>query len=324
MAPVASEIDTARYGTCLDMQMDHFNKCLAVAYEDSIIRIFDSENGTLLATVRGHHAPVCSLSWAHPTFGNMLASGAEDQFCFIWRERAPGDWFAAHQQETQGAISVVAFAPCEYGLLLALASVDGKVTMISRREVKASAVLPAGEAWNAKSFAAHESAVLGLSWGPSTSPVTLAAGPAAKAATLAPKRLVTGGEDGMVRIWRHENDWDTWTQVKQLDKIHGACVLDVAWRPNLGIPCSMIASCAEDGSVVVWVQDMEGQPWRARAQWQVEADARRLAWSNAGSILSVSAGDSHTFLYREGLDGEWEQVTTFDDKGDAGVAVNGH
>lgn len=313
MAPGASDIDVARYGAVNDMQLDHFGKRLAVAFADNLVRIFDAQSGILQAELRAHQGPVSTVGWApnglHPRHGSMFVSAGEDSKAFVWREVQSGQWQIVHQQPAKGAVNGCAFAPAEYGIQLALACSDGDVIMVGHKEVKVSAVVPATESWPAKSFPAHEGGVLALSWGPSTSPVTLASGPAARAASLAPKRLVTGGVDRLVRIWRQEEGTEHWTQVRQLDAVHGGGVQDVAWRPNLGVPCSVVASCAEDGSVAVWVQDMEGQAWRVNAMWSAGADARRVVWSKAGALLSVSIGADQVILYREGLDGQWEQVS---------------
>eukprot|EP00746_Dinoflagellata_sp_MGD_P002980 gnl/MRDRNA2_/MRDRNA2_105810_c0_seq1.p1 gnl/MRDRNA2_/MRDRNA2_105810_c0~~gnl/MRDRNA2_/MRDRNA2_105810_c0_seq1.p1 ORF type:complete len:344 (-),score=58.44 gnl/MRDRNA2_/MRDRNA2_105810_c0_seq1:83-1039(-) len=313
MAPVL-ELDTARYGSCMDLKVHHFGKYVAVAYDDHIIRIFESEKGQVVATLRGHHAPVSSVSWSHPNFGNMLLSGGDDQFSFVWRERGPGDWHSIYQKEVRAPITAVVFAPYEYGLWFAIASADGDVTVVRHRDGKISSSAPGVDGWTSKMFQAHDGGVLGLDWAPSLSPVMLASGPAARAPLLASKRLVTSGEDKLIKIWRHDGEWDSWTTVQQLDGVHSASVIDVAWRPSVGIPCNMIASCAEDGSVAIWIQDMEGQPWRLRSQWQFDGvDARQIAWSHAGQILSVSVGENGAVLYRECLDGAWEQVSALKD-----------
>lgn len=319
MAPTDYAIDVARFGEVTDMHLDHFGKRLAVAFADNMVRIFDAESGGLQAELRAHQAPVSAVSWAphglHPKHGCMLVSSGEDSRAFVWRELKADQWQIVHQQPSRGAVKACAFAPFEYGIQLALACSDGDVIIVGHKEVKVSAVVPATESWPSKNFPAHEGGVIALSWGPSTSPVSLASGPAARAASLAPKRLVTGGADMFVRIWRQEEGTEHWTQVRQLDAVHRGCIQDVAWRPSLGVPRSVIASCAEDGSVVIWGQDMEGQAWRVNAEWKVCADARKLAWSQAGTLLSVSVGDDLATFYKEGLDGQWEEVWDLDSDG---------
>lgn len=200
-------------------------------------------------------------------------------------------------------------------MVLATAGASGEVTMITRKEVSASPILPAGEQWQAKPFPAHqgEGGVAALSWAPSSSPATLAAGPAAaRAALTGPRRLATCGmTDGRVCTWRYDEKGNSWTLHKELaDERHGDTVRDVSWRPNIGIPANVIASCGKDGSVMTWVQDMDQQPWRLQAAWDVGGDARRVIWSKSGHLLAVSVGDSDSLLYKEGPIGQWSHVTS--------------
>ena len=45
----------------------------------------------LLLLMNGRHtAPVWQLSWAHPSFGSILASCSYDGRVFIWKEVGPG------------------------------------------------------------------------------------------------------------------------------------------------------------------------------------------------------------------------------------------
>ena len=56
------------------------------------------------------------------------------------------------------------------------------------------------------------------------------------------KRLVTGGGDYIVKIWREEND--RWELEEKLEA-HTDWVRDVAWSPSVGLPVSRIASCSQ-------------------------------------------------------------------------------
>jgi protein transport protein SEC13 len=44
----------------------------------------------LKADANRHTAPVWQLSWAHPSFGSILASSSYDGRVFIWKEVGPG------------------------------------------------------------------------------------------------------------------------------------------------------------------------------------------------------------------------------------------
>ena len=66
----------------------------------------------------------------------------------------------------------------------------------------------------------------------------------ARSAHSSSKRLVTGGGDYLVKIWREEND--RWELEEKLEA-HTDWVRDVAWSPSVGLPVSRIASCSQVG-----------------------------------------------------------------------------
>lgn len=316
-----SVYDASRYGTLHDAQYDCWGRRLATASSDGVVRIWPSaaEGGQVLceSELRGHTGPVWQVCWAAGRFASTLASCAtgSDSHVIVWREARSGDWQAVHRLSNVGVAVAIAFAPPEHGLLLAAATERGEVTMLTRREVSTSPVLPSGEQWLTKAFQAHDCCVTAVSWAPAASPATLAAGPAAaRAAPKGPRRLVTGGSDATVRVWRFDEKTDAWTKHQDLPGgHHGGPIRDVAWRPNIGIPSSAIASCAEDGSIVVWTQDMAESDWWPQAVWVADGDARRLSWSKAGTLLAVSVGDSGSALYKEGPTGQWSTLTSMDD-----------
>mmetsp|Transcript_168721 Transcript_168721/g.536494 ORF Transcript_168721/g.536494 Transcript_168721/m.536494 type:complete len:185 (+) Transcript_168721:448-1002(+) len=168
-----------------------------------------------------------------------------------------------------------------------------------------------GSEWQVRSFPAHQGGVAALSWAPSTSPATMATGPAVgRAAAMAPCRLVTCGADKAVCVWQTDNKLLDWRKQFSLTAAgFSGHPRDVAWRPNVGLPSSLIAAGTEEGSVAVWVQDMDGRDWRLQSCWQVPGDVRRLSWSRtAGVVLGVSFGAGGSALYREGPCGKWEPI----------------
>mmetsp|Transcript_68781 Transcript_68781/g.110855 ORF Transcript_68781/g.110855 Transcript_68781/m.110855 type:complete len:322 (-) Transcript_68781:41-1006(-) len=311
--PTLGAFDTAQFGCLHDAQYDSSGRRLTTASSDGVVRLWCAERHELLQELRGHQAAVLALSWASGrTTAAPLASGAADGSISIWREdKKTGGMRAIHQLFVKGPVTGLAFCPPEYGLLLAVGGESGgEVCILTRREVTASPVLPAGEVWQAKTLLAHDGGIVDLSFAPAASPATLAAGPAAvRAAVRGPFRLATAGTDGRLRVWRCDEKTASWTlQQDLLDPTSGSRLRCVAWRPNIGLPSSTIAVGSEDGSVQVWVQDMEGQPWNCQASWKVDGDTRRLSWSKAGVLLAVSAGDAGSMLFKEGPVGSWSQV----------------
>ncbi|GAA5847778.1 hypothetical protein JCM9279_006631 [Rhodotorula babjevae] len=95
---------------------------------------------------KAHDGPVLALAWAHPSFGNLLASGGSDGALHLWLEhhhdhtdhhhhsssshghghgRAPAGWnCTASLLDAHGTLRSLSFAPPEHGLKLAAVSSD--------------------------------------------------------------------------------------------------------------------------------------------------------------------------------------------------------
>lgn len=351
MAHGISPLDTAHNAPLHAARLDHWGRCLATA-ADNKVRLWDWEERVFLADLEGHTELVRDVAWSHPHHGHLLATVGEDKKVCLWRE-AEGQWCEVHRSSLPGAGLACAFSPWEYGLQLAVAcaGADGYVVVLSRRSPSPTRARPTtvpeeGEAgeerggagqpgsqsvWIEERFKAHEGGTFALCWGPATclsvgaGQETLVSGPSTEASCLlllGPRRLVTGGADKQVRIWRHDELTDDWADQHHLTGEHHDWVRDVAWRPKVGIPTNTIASCAEDGTVVIWSQVMDGQAWKKQASWKFEsAPPWQVAWSVTGSMLAVSLGDNEVKLYQEQFDGRWKLV---DAPMDRSSAEGGH
>lgn len=79
-----------------------------------------------------------------------------------------------------------------------------------------------------------------------------------------------------------------WIQEEQLD-CHSDWVRDVAWAPSVGLPRQLIASCGQDGRVVVWRKE-EGGKWTPQVLHTFNDVVWHVSWSITGNILAVSGG----------------------------------
>eukprot|EP00951_Prasinocladus_malaysianus_P045780 scaffold617510_cov38-Prasinocladus_malaysianus.AAC.1 len=71
-----------------DVQLDFYGKRLASASSDRLVKVFDVTGDAQqhLADLVGHQGPVWQVCWAHPKFGNLLASCGFDHKVIIWKE----------------------------------------------------------------------------------------------------------------------------------------------------------------------------------------------------------------------------------------------
>jgi len=303
MATSNTSIETHHEDIIHDAQFDYYGKRLATCSSDRTIRIFEvlENSHTLIAELKGHEGPVWQISFAHPKFGNILASCSYDRKVKIWKENSKNEWNTIYEYSGHEiSVNSVAWAPHEYGLILASGSSDGYISILTYRE---------NNTWEATKFEAHSVGVNAVSWAPVTAPIINSA---STPGTIL-KRLVSGGSDNSVKIWREiDNKWKNNAEKDLLQ--HNDWVRDVAWAPNIGLPTSTIASCTQDGYVFVWNQDDPNGGWTSKKVGeQFSGVVWRVSWSVAGNILAVSGGDNRISLWKENVDGEWSCLSVMDD-----------
>ncbi|CAA7399877.1 unnamed protein product [Spirodela intermedia] len=298
----SQKIETGHQDVVHDVAIDYYGKRLATASSDNTIKIVavsgdSSFPSQPLATLSGHQGPVWQVSWAHPKFGSILASCSYDGRVIIWKEGArQNEWIQIHVfTDHNSSVNSIAWAPHELGLSLACGSSDGNISIFTARS---------DGSWDtAKIDNAHPVGVLSVSWAPSTSLGSIleeTADPAGK--------LVSGGCDNSVKIWKlHNGAWilDSFPALQ----IHKDWVRDVAWAPSLGLTKSTIASASQDGTVIIWTLARGGQ-WEGKILHDFQVPVWRVSWSTVGNILAVADGNNGVTLWKEAVDGEWQQVTT--------------
>lgn len=306
-------IETQHEDLVHDAQMDYYGSKLATCSSDRTIKIYNvSENAyELTATIQGgHEGPVWQVSWAHPKFGVLLASCSFDGSVLLHREVRPREWMVIHAARHlhESSVNGVAFAPHEHGLLVAAASSDGRVSVLQHEA--------ANNTWAVHYLQDCPLGVNAVSWAPW--------GAFYQADQVELPRLVTAGCDNQIRFWIYQDGQWTADSSMVLDVAevsHKDWVRDVAWAPVLLPNQNMVASCSEDGSVIVWMQvppaDDNAQQesvsqWKPTLLHKFDTPVWRVSWSVTGHLLAVSAGDSDVTLWKAGLDGAWSQVGAVD------------
>ena len=213
------------------------------------------------------------------------------------------------------SVNSVEFAPHEYGLVAAAASSDGRVSVLSHEP---------DDSWTVEYLKDTPLGVNAVSWAPYGAPygvVPSSGGEGAEAVQSQPPRLATAGSDNGIRIWVKNTSTGIWEQesfdtVTANDSGHKDWVRDVAWAPVVIPGRSIIASCSEDKTVIIWKQGSdngetsdEDKKWTPLVLHTFDDPVWRVSWSVTGNILAVSSGDSTVTLWKEGLDGSWSQVS---------------
>lgn len=252
-----------------------------------------------------------ALSWAHPRFGNILASCSYDRKVILWKE-VNGEWTNWYEYGNHdSSVNSVAFAPPEYGLILACGSSDGSISILTCNT-------DSGMFEYKKIPNAHTIGCNALSWCPSAVPEAAfdQRGKQNSANTnginVQVKRFVSGGCDNSVKIWKEEGD--RWVEESRME-VHSDWVRDVAWSPSIGLPSSRIASCSQDRRVIIWNTD-DMTTWTPTVLNSFDDVVWNVSWSPTGNILGVSGGDNKISLWKENNDGLWTCINTENGKDD--------
>ncbi|KAH8916699.1 WD40 repeat-like protein [Atractiella rhizophila] len=309
-----TQIETQHEDMIHDAQLDYYSTRLATCSSDRTVKIFDilpDGSHKLIDTLRGHEGPVWQLSFAHPSFGNILASCSYDGKVIVWKETEHGGGWNRIKEHTLHSASVnsISWAPHELGPILACASSDGKVSVLTFNN---------DGTWDAQMFPAHTIGANAVSWAPATPSGSLVPSTAPRlqnqASTVTKiRRFASGGCDGMVKLWAWREDSKSWAEEDVLEG-HSDWVRDVAWAPNIGLPKSYIATAGQDKQVIIWTQDSPKAAW-SKTHLQVGNSNQfpdvvwRVSWSVAGNVLAVASGDGKVTLWKEDLKGKWENVS---------------
>jgi len=289
-----------------DSQLDYYGKRLATCSSDRLIKLFEvsAESQTFLCDLVGHEGPVWQVCWSHPKFGALLASCSFDRTVRIWKEAAENVWQPVYTSPPtlhDASVNSVCWAPHEVGLMLACASSDGSLSVISHNAEDGT--------WSEQKVpGAHSVGCMSVSWAPATPPGSLVVGAAAPQAPV--RRLASCGCDNLVKLWVWSEQTGTWAEEAAPLVGHTDWVRCVAWAPNVGLPMNTLASCGQDGKVIIWTQHEPGGPFTSKLLSDYAGTpVWSVSWSPMGNILAVSDGNNQVKIWKEGIDLEWNQLT---------------
>jgi protein transport protein SEC13 len=312
-APAASNskgpiyIDTQHDDMIHDAQMDYYGTKLATSSSDRTVKIYDvnGETYTHTATLQGHTGPVWSISWSHPTYGGILSSASFDGSIMIHRESRPREWtLLCHKKSLhESSVNATQFAPHNYGLILANASSDGRVSVLSHQM---------DDSWSCEYIQDNSLGVNSLSFAP------FGAYASEESKESQSMYLVTAGCDNQIRFWSKSDSDSKWTldssPIDTSSVQHSDWVRDVAWCPCILPNINIVASCSEDRTVIIWTQKGGmGQEWKPFLLKTFEEPVWRVSWSVTGNILAVSSGDNSVSLWKQTVDEKWVQVQSMEE-----------
>lgn len=127
------------------------------------------------------------------------------------------------------------------------------------------------------------------------------------------RKLLTGGCDNHLRLWRLNEENNSWYEVRAFsesgESAHSDWVRDAQFAPSLGLPSNTIASCSEDKTVLIWTEDPSTGAWRKAKQLVFDTKVYKVSWSLMGNILAVAQGDNKISLWKESIEGDWKSLS---------------
>ena len=347
---VLNTIDTGHEDIINDAVLDYFGTTLATAANDGKIKLFDVRNGQQrqIEVFTDHTGPIWQICWAHPSFGEILASCSYDGDVIIYKkDPASKKWGVFKSEKFPKATNSVCWAPVEFGLILAVACSNENIYILSFKNNT--------NTWDKQTIPnAHKVATQAVSFAPGNSPCSLFTENSENSgnsnSNKSKLRLVSGGDENEAKIWAYDETSNTWTNEDTLEA-HDDWIKDVAWAPNIGLPEEQIATCSTDHKVIIWsrnyldnensqnpnqqsknsqaqeneidtLETLNRKTWKPTVLPPFDEVIWHVSWSLTGGILACSGGVDHVSLWKQDLSGCWQRINDVNEE-PSGKGVTG-
>lgn len=240
------------------------------------------------------------MAWAHPEFGQVIASCSFDRAICIWEELEGGahtTWSRrANLVDSKDNVADIEFAPRHLGLKLATASEDGHVRIYEAMDVMNLTNWVVTEQFDV----GRGAGAMRISWNQSRNDVP---------------SLAQAGADGL-RIWGYDDPSRAWVVLGRLERPEApnAAVRDVCWAPSIGRSYHLVAT-AGDYTVRIWrvrlpSADRPGFEAAVVAEFRDHGcDVWRLQWNVTGTVLASSGDDGAVRLWKSNHLGQWKCIS---------------
>ena len=84
-------------------------------------------------TFQAHNGPIWQVAWAHPKYESVIATCGYDGFVNVWKRDLNNNWEKVFRDDLGSSVNCIAWAPWEYGLILAAGTAEGRLVIIVRQ-----------------------------------------------------------------------------------------------------------------------------------------------------------------------------------------------
>ncbi|ETW75791.1 hypothetical protein HETIRDRAFT_66253 [Heterobasidion irregulare TC 32-1] len=314
-------IQNAHNDLVTDAAYDFYGLRLATCSVDQRIKIWqlDEQNGIWNVTSdwKAHDAAVSRVSWAHPEFGSVIASGSFDRSVKVWEETTPdidqpqlngnapssasdSRWVErAVNTDAKGSVRGVEFAPHHFGLKLSTISSDNHIRVYECLEAPSLTNWQLIEEVDVLSIPSIEAdGGWSISW--------------CKERYWGEIIATSCGTNGIVKVL-----FPATFSTFPLSSSPSA-ITSVAWAPCCGRSYHLVATGGRDGHVRIWrlkppaSNDERAEADETRWTCSIVADfdhhkstVGRVEWNITGTILSSAGNDGRIRLWKATTGNVW-------------------